>query len=125
MDKIFIADLKLHTRIGVYAWERQVAQTILLNLEIGLPSERPCHSDDLADALDYAAVVRRLKTLLQDHPYHLLERLAEALAQLVLEEFGAPWVKLSVAKLAPLPEVRQLGVSIERTRQLPDGTPPP
>lgn len=118
MDRIFISDLKVATRIGVYAWERQVTQTLLLNLEIGLPSEKPCHSDDLADALDYTAVVKRIEDLLDQHPYHLLERLAQAIAELVLAEFGAPWVKLSIAKLAPLPGVKALGVSIERQRGL-------
>lgn len=116
MDTIFISDLRIDTRIGVYAWERQLAQTLLLNLEIGLPSETPCHSDDLADALDYAAVVKRVQTLLQDHPYHLLERLAQAIAELVLAEFAAPWVKVSIAKLAPLRGVKALGVSITRQR---------
>lgn len=116
MDHIFISDLRIKTRVGVYAWERQVAQTLVFNLEIGLPSEKPCHSDDLADALDYAAVVKRIEALLEDHPYHLLERLAQAVADLVLQEFAAPWVKLSVAKLAPLPGVKALGVNIERRR---------
>ncbi len=116
MDKIFISDLKIETRIGVYPWERQVAQTVLLNLEIALPSERPCNTDELADAIDYAAVVQRIRGLLENHPYHLLERLAQATATLVLDEFPVPWVKVSIAKLAPLPNVRQLGVSIERQR---------
>lgn len=116
MDRIFITDLKIETRIGVYEWERQVAQPLLLNLEVALPHSRACETDALDDAIDYAAVVKRIESLLLDHPYHLLERLAEAVARLVLDEFGAPAVKVSIAKLAPLPRVRQLGVTIERQR---------
>lgn len=117
MDVIFITDLKLPSKIGVYPWERQVPQTLVLNLEIQLPSAKPCQTDTLDDALDYAAVVHRIRALLNDHPYHLLERLAQAIADLVLDEFGAPKVKVTVAKVSPLPEVRQLGVCIERGAQ--------
>jgi len=117
MDYIFITDLKLSSKIGVYPWERQVAQALVLNLEIELPSVTPCVTDALTDALDYAAVVHRVRALLNDHPHHLLERLAQAIADLVLDEFGAPRVKVSVAKVSPLPEVRQLGVCIERRAQ--------
>jgi dihydroneopterin aldolase len=115
MDRIFITDLKVESRIGVYDWERQVAQPLLLNLEVALPHSRACETDSLDDAIDYAAVVKRIEALLSDHPYHLLERLAEAVARMVLEDFGAPWVKLSIAKLSPLPRVKLLGVSIERS----------
>jgi dihydroneopterin aldolase len=116
MDFIFIDDLRLTTRIGVYDWERLVAQPIGVSLEIELPSAKPCTSDDFADALDYAAVVRRLQALATDHSHHLLERFAEAVARIVLEEFRAPRVRVRVAKLAPIAGVRQLGVTIERSR---------
>jgi dihydroneopterin aldolase len=117
MDKIVVSDLRFSTKIGVYAWEREVAQPVLINLEIGLPSAKPCASDDLRDALDYATVVQRVQGLLSDHPHQLLERLAEAIVQLVLAEFGAPWVKVNLAKIAPLPGVKAIGVSLERGRQ--------
>jgi dihydroneopterin aldolase len=115
VDILFIDDLRLTTRIGVYEWEKAASQPIVLDLQIGMPSSRPCESDDFADVLDYAAVVRRLQAFAREHPHHLLERFAEAVAQLVLGEFGAPWVRVRVAKLAPMPGVRQLGVVIERS----------
>jgi dihydroneopterin aldolase len=117
MDTIFISDLKVDTRIGVYEWEKHVRQPVMLNIEIAMRDAKAGVSDDFADALDYAAVVGRVKALLADHPHHLLERLAEAVAQLVLEEFRAPWVRVQLAKLAPLPGVRQLGVAIERGKR--------
>jgi dihydroneopterin aldolase len=114
MDKIVVSDLRFSTKIGVYDWEREAAQPVLINLEIGLPSAKPCTSDDIHDALDYAAVVRRIQALLSDHPHQLLERLAEAIAQIVLGEFGAPWVKVNLAKIAPLAGVKAIAVSLER-----------
>jgi 7,8-dihydroneopterin aldolase/epimerase/oxygenase len=114
MDTIFITDLRIETRIGIYEWEKHVKQPVLINIEIAMPHSRAGTSDDFADALDYAAVVGRLQALLADHRHDLLERLAEAIAALILEEFHAPWVQVRLAKIAPLPGVKQLGVRIER-----------
>jgi dihydroneopterin aldolase len=115
-DTIFIEDLRLHTRIGVYEWEQHVPQPIALDLEIAMPSRAPFSSDEFGDALDYAAVVARLRALAADHPHRLLERFAEAVADIVVTEFGAPWVRVRVAKLGAMPGVRRLGVQIERNR---------
>lgn len=120
MNTIFIHDLRVETRIGVYEWEQALPQTVKLDLEIGLPSDAAFRSDDLGDALDYSAVVKRLQALAAAHPHRLMERFAEAIGDIVLAEFGAPWVKVRVAKLAPLPGVRELGVTIERRRASDD-----
>jgi dihydroneopterin aldolase len=119
MNTIFIHDLRLRTRVGVYAWERELAQTIRVDLDIELPSARPFQSGELSDAVDYSAVVKRLKSFAADNPHALLERFTEALASLVLDEFGVPGVKVRVAKLGALPGVREIGVSIERRRAPP------
>jgi 7,8-dihydroneopterin aldolase/epimerase/oxygenase len=108
MNTIFIHDLRLETKVGVYAWERELPQTIRIDLDIGLPSSRPFETGDLADAIDYAAVVARLRGFAGEHPHALLERFAEAMAALVLDEFGAQSVKLRVAKLGALPGVREV-----------------
>ena len=114
MNRIFITDLRLETRIGVYEWEQHLEQTIRLDLDITLPSDKPFTSGKLEDALDYAAVVARIKTFASDNPYPLLERFTEAIAQIVLTEFGARGVKVRVAKLAALPGVKEIGIEIER-----------
>ena len=76
MNTIFIADLKVETRIGIYDWEQRLKQPLLLNLEIEPPSAAAFVSDSFADALDYAAVVARVKAFAADHPHKLLERFA-------------------------------------------------
>ncbi len=106
----------METRIGVYEWEAELPQTIRLDIELGLPSDDVFRSGDFADALDYAAVVKCLKAFAADHPHKLLERFAQAIADLLLADFGAPWAKVRVAKLAPIAGVRELGVVIERKR---------
>ena len=114
MNTIFVQELRVETRIGVYAWEQYLSQPLLIDLELAIPSAKAFASDDFADALDYAKVVKRVQVFAADHPHKLLERFAEALADMLRVEFGSPWVKVSVAKLAPVPGVRRLGVVIER-----------
>lgn len=114
MNSIFIHDLRLETRIGVYEWEQHLPQTVRIDIEFGLPSDQAFRSDDFNDALDYAAVVKRLQALAREHPHKLMERFAQAIADIVLTEFNAPWVKVRVAKLAPIAGVRELGVTVER-----------
>jgi dihydroneopterin aldolase len=114
VNTIFVQELRVETRIGVYAWERRLSQPLIVDLQLALPSAKAFASDDLADALDYAAVVKRVQAFAADHPHRLLERFAEALADVLRAEFGSPWVRVSVAKLAPVASVKRVGVSIER-----------
>jgi dihydroneopterin aldolase len=114
MDNIFISELKIETLIGVYAWEKQVPQTIQLDLEVGLPGEHAAQSGRLDDTIDYSKIVGRIEQLLHDQHFDLLEKAAEAIAAMILQEFGAPWLRLSIAKLSALRNVRKLGITIER-----------
>jgi len=114
MDIIFISEMRLEILIGVYEWERHVPQAVQFDLEIGVPEGRAEGSDRLADTIDYAAVATRIEASLRENHYGLLERVAEHVSDLVAREFGAPWVKVSVTKLAPLKNVKRLGVTVER-----------
>jgi len=116
MDTIFISDLRLDIRVGVYDWEREVPQKIQFDIEIGLPA-RKSGDLDLADTIDYAAVVSRIEESLAEKHVGLLENLAEQVAQMILREFKSPWVRVSVAKLAALKNVKRLGVTIERGKR--------
>ena len=113
VDTIFINDFRLEILIGVYEWERRVPQTVQLDLEIGLPP-RDKRSDRIGDTIDYAKVVARIEESLAQNRFLLVEALAEHIAQLVLTEFGAPWIRASVTKLGALKGVKRLGVTIER-----------
>jgi dihydroneopterin aldolase len=114
MDTIFIHDFRLEILIGIYDWERQVPQTVQFDLEIAIPPKAGPRTDRIGETIDYSKVVARIEDSLREHQFLLLERLAEHVAQLILKEFGSPWVKVSVNKIAPLKSVRRLGVTIER-----------
>jgi dihydroneopterin aldolase len=114
VDVIFISELRLEILVGVYDWEHKVPQKVQFDLEIGLPGSGAGSSDRLSDTIDYAVVVARIEQSLAGGRFGLLEKLAEHVAALIMREFGAPWVKVSVAKLAPLRNARKLGITIER-----------
>lgn len=114
MDIIFLRELKIDTLIGVYEWEKRVPQTLQIDLEIALPSSRACQTDNIADALNYADIVRHLQEVLTSRHFNLLEALAEHIAQILLNEFKAPWAKVSVAKLQAIRGSKMVGICIER-----------
>lgn len=114
MDVIFLNEFRAETIIGIYPWEREVPQTIQLDLEIALPHSRAGLSDDVADTIDYGKVVERIQQTLAEKHFSLVEALAEYLAKLVMEEFGSPWVRISITKLGLIRGVKRLGITIER-----------
>ena len=116
MDIIFLRELKVTTLIGIYEWEKRAPQTLQIDLDIALPSSRACQTDDINDALDYSKVAQHLQTVLSDGHFSLLESLAEHIAQIILKDFNAPWVKVSIAKLQAIRNCRMVGVCIERDR---------
>ena len=115
MDTIFINELKVKTKLGVPAWERMVAQTIILDIEIGYDLSKAAKSDAIADTIDYGAVVARIHATLIEYSFQLVEALAEHICQLIFKEFGALSVKVKVAKPAILPGLKALGVVIGRS----------
>ena len=68
----------------------------------------------MRDTIDYAQIVGRVERLFRSQHFSLLEHAAESVAAAIQEEFGAPWIRVSIAKLAALQGVKRLGVIIER-----------
>ena len=116
MDIIFIDELRLPTLIGIYPREQMVPQTIEISLQIGTSTMNAGSTDDIRDTIDYAAVVDRLRSDLEQRHFHLLEKLAEHIANVTLDDFGAVWVRVSIAKPGVMRGVRRAGVIIERSR---------
>lgn len=116
MDHIFIRDFRLETLIGFHRRERLVPQLVRLDLEIGISNAGVFHSDKVADCIDYDKVTARIRELAGAQHYNLVETLAERIARLLLDEFGAAWAKVSVAKLGVLKDSGPVGVSVERRR---------
>lgn len=114
MDIIFIEELRIETLIGIYPREKALPQPVEMSLRIGASTASAGASDDIGDTIDYAQVVQRIRADLASQHFNLLEALAEHVATLILEDFRAGWVQVSVAKLGMMPGVKRVGVIIER-----------
>ncbi|MCP3849001.1 MAG: dihydroneopterin aldolase [Gammaproteobacteria bacterium] len=114
MDIVFINQLTLNTIIGIHDWEREKAQPIILDIDIGCSTKAAAQSDQIKHCVDYFNVCERMKTLAKQHSYQLVESFAEEVSQIVLNEFKAQWVRVKLSKPAAVKEARGVGILIER-----------
>ena len=122
MDKIFLTGLVVDCIVGVWEWERQVKQTVVVDVEMAVDIRKAAASDNLRDALDYKEVSQRLQTFVGESQFQLVETLAEKVAQLTLAEFQVSWVRVRVKKHAAIRALREVGVEIERRAEaIPGG----
>ena len=116
MDTIFIRELRMSAWVGVNPHEKMAPQTIELNIELGVPGETVFQTGRVRDTIDYGAVAQRVRRLLAEERFGLVERLADRVAHIILDEFNAPWAKVSVAKFGAVKEAKSVGASVERRR---------
>jgi len=116
MDSILVRDLRVEVLIGIHRRERHVAQVVSVDLDIGIPGEAVFASDRVADTIDYEQVALAIKALAASGHFRLVETFAERIARLLIDDFKAPWIKVSAAKIGILPNAKFVGVSIERRR---------
>jgi dihydroneopterin aldolase len=115
MDFIFIEELRVSARVGIYPREQVAPQSLELNLTFGVP-DAAAERDDIDDTIDYAKVIARIREELAERHFNLIETLGEFVVGMLFDEFNAPWVKLRIAKIGVMKDVRRVGVYIQRGR---------
>ncbi|HTT01155.1 MAG TPA: dihydroneopterin aldolase [Steroidobacteraceae bacterium] len=115
-DRIFLRGLEVDCIIGFIEWERRVRQTVVIDLELPVDCKSASRTDEVADTLDYKSVAKRVIAFVEASEFKLVETLAQRIALLVLEDFGVPWVRVSLNKPGAIRGSRDVGVAIERTR---------
>lgn len=114
MDLIFIEGLNGETVIGIHESELHRPQPLLIDVYAGVPRAHACDTDRIGDTIDYSVVRERLHRLLVERRLQLLEAFAEAIADFLIDEFGASWVRVKVVKPRKFDDVQSVGVQIER-----------
>lgn len=117
MDRVFIENLTIETVIGIFDWEREIRQTVSLDLEMNFDISRAAATDSIEDTLDYKAVAKRLIRFVEKSEFKLVESLAEHCAQIVLNEFPVERLKLKLSKPGAVRGSSAVGVMIERSRE--------
>ena len=115
-DTIFLRGLAIECTIGFLDWERQIKQTVVLDLEVPTDCARAAESDDVAHTVDYKSMAKRVISFVSESEFLLVETLAHRTAMLLLAEFDIAWVRLTVNKPGAIRGSRDVGVSIERRR---------
>ena len=118
MDIVYIRDLRIETIIGIYDWEREVKQTVSLDLEMAHDIRKAAETDAIEYTLNYKSIVKRLIKFIEHSEFLLVERMAEEVASIVREEFSVPWLKLRVSKPGALRGSKDVGIIIERGERL-------
>lgn len=114
MDIVYIRELEVETVIGIYDWEREIRQTVSLDLEMGTDIRQAASTENIDNTLNYKTVSERLISFISESEFLLVETMAEEIAQIVLNEFPVPWLRLRLGKPGAVPAAKDVGVLIER-----------
>jgi dihydroneopterin aldolase len=115
MMKVFVRDLVLSARIGVYQHEKLGTQRVRINLEL-ICTEHPAIKDDVNNVVNYAELVAQVRAIVDAGHINLVETLADRIAQACLDDRRVQTAKVRIEKLDVFPEADSVGVEIERQR---------
>ena len=118
MDIVFIEELSVITTIGVYDWEQTIQQKLVFDIEMGWDNRKAAASDDVNDCLSYADISDAVIKHVEMQRFALVERVAEEIADLLLQRFNSPWVRIKVSKPGAVAQARNVGVVIERGQRI-------
>lgn len=114
MDKIFLTALNVECIVGIWDWERRVKQTVIIDVELAADIRKAAATDHIDDTIDYKRVAKRLLSFVGESQYQLVETLTEAIAKVIVTEFGVSWVKVRLNKRGAIRGARDVGIEIER-----------
>ncbi len=114
-----VAGLSLYTHLGVTEAERETGQRLVIDLRLEVGDCDAIVTDRVEDTIDYAQVCEAVALASQQRSYRTLERLCAAVADRLIEQFGAESVWIKIAKPEPpipLP-VEEVAVELWRERE--------
>jgi 7,8-dihydroneopterin aldolase/epimerase/oxygenase len=114
MDIIFLGGLQIETIIGIYDWERETRQTVILDIEMAFDIQKAAETDDIEYTLDYKAVSKRIIAFVETSSFFLVEKLTVEIANVIRNEFDVPWVKITLNKKGAIRGASDVGIVIER-----------
>ena len=113
---VFIRDLKIEAMLGVYEHEKIYPQTILVNVDLAVPESEEPLNDDHHNVVCYASVVNEIKAIIDEGHVHLVETLAEIIAQKCLKDERVMSVRVRIEKPDAVEDAASVGIEIERMR---------
>lgn len=116
-DRIRVEGIEAYGYHGVYAEERTLGQTLVVDLAVDCDLRKAGRSDRMEDSISYVELEAIARAVVETTPHHLIEAVAESIAERILQLPLAQGVMVKVAKPGvPHPGVRGR-VSVEIARQ--------
>ena len=115
-DQIHITDLSLRTIIGINEEERRSRQDVLINITLTADTRAAGASDDIADAVNYRTIAKRVIAMVEGSRFYLVEKMAAEIAAICLDDPRVERARVRVEKPGALRFARSVGVEIERAR---------
>ena len=114
-DKIFLNQLRTECIVGIWDWERQVKQAVVIDLEMACDIRKAAKTDRIEDTVDYKKVSKRLLNFVGESQFQLVETLTENIARIIVTEFAVSWVRVRLNKQGAIRNSQDVGIMIERT----------
>ena len=116
LDRIHVRDLLVRTIVGIRDWEREKKQDVVLNITLHADLGAACRSDAIDDTVDYVAIKRRVIDTVEGSSFYLVERLAQAVADVCLADKRVQRVNVLLEKPGALLFARTVAIEITRER---------
>jgi dihydroneopterin aldolase len=114
-----IVGLSLYTHHGVEQAEREVGQRLLFDISFELEDCDATVTDRVEDTVDYADVCDQVALAAQERSYKTLERLCAAVADRLIDRYGAESVTVRATKPEPPLALPVEEVSVEVWKEGP------
>jgi len=116
-DRIVIRDLALQCVIGTNPDERVRKQKVVLSIALECDLGPASRSDKLEDTINYKQLKKRIAGMVESSEFFLIERLADRVADMCLQEERVGAVTVSVDKPGALTRARSVAVEIRREKR--------
>jgi dihydroneopterin aldolase len=117
MDIIYLHDLAVDCVIGAWDWERELTQTVYVDLDMAWDISKAGESDELGDTLSYKDISIAVSDLVIERKFKLVEAMAVEIAALLQSRFNIPWCRVRINKRGAVSRAQDVGVIIERGRK--------
>jgi dihydroneopterin aldolase len=106
--------MKIDTTVGIWEWEKRIKQQVIIDIEMSADIKKAAATDQIEDTLNYKAVAKSVRKLVEESSFQLVETMAEKISELVIGEHNVSWVKVRVNKPGAIRGSKGVGIIIER-----------
>lgn len=113
---IKIKNLKLKTIIGIYDFEQSIDREIIINAKIKTNHTKSLESDDIKDAIDYDQITNKIKNIVKNNRYKLIEKLTQAIMDEIMQDTRITECKLEIDKVGAVEDLESFSITITQSR---------